>query len=437
MAASPTKRGLRVAPFLETAPIVLSVCIIALTQSQAFAQSKASEEASGLITTPEDAGEGDEPKRRLVSWNEYEGPYFTLRVGGGLLYDYADYIQDDESEEQLDLVPTVDLRDFRFLLKGRLKFLDRVSYTLGYMYDKSAEEWAFRQTGFLIDVPELMGNLFIGRTKEGFSTSKIMVGYQGWTNERATINDAFLPILADGLKWTGTIPSGKLVYNFGWFGDSLSQTESFNKNDMVVAARAVWLPLTGESDDVLHLAIEGRFGDANDGFLRYRSRPEVFQAQTFAIDTGSFPAQHSNILGLEAYYRPGPWVFGMEYFFNWVASDERSDPFFHGGEIFAAYTLTGEVKPYHLKGAYFERLSPDQSVFEGGIGAWEAVLRFSYSDLDDGIIQGGKFWRITPMMNWHLSDNVRLEFVYGYGMLDRFDLEGGTHFFQSRIQFQL
>ena len=39
---------------------------------------------------------------------------------------------------------------------------------------------------------------------------------------------------------------------------------------------------------------------------------------------------------------------------------------------------------------------------------------------------------MTPMMNWHMSDNVRLEFVYGYGKLDRFGIEGRTHFFQAR-----
>jgi len=38
------------------------------------------------------------------------------------------------------------------------------------------------------------------------------------------------------------------------------------------------------------------------------------------------------------------------------------------------------------------------------------------------------------MLNWHMSDNVRLEFVYGYGEPDRFGLNGGTQFFQARIQ---
>ena len=73
-------------------------------------------------------------------------------------------------------------------------------------------------------------------------------------------------------------------------------------------------------------------------------------------------------------------------------------------------------------------------MFEGGPGAWEAVLRLSYIDLDSGNLRGGRFWRVTPMVNWHLSDNVRLELAYGYGQLDRFDLKGGTQFFQSRIQ---
>jgi hypothetical protein len=40
-------------------------------------------------------------------------------------------------------------------------------------------------------------------------------------------------------------------------------------------------------------------------------------------------------------------------------------------------------------------------------------------------------------VNWHLSDNISLELVTGYGMLDRFQKRGALSFFQSRIQFQL
>jgi phosphate-selective porin OprO/OprP len=76
-------------------------------------------------------------------------------------------------------------------------------------------------------------------------------------------------------------------------------------------------------------------------------------------------------------------------------------------------------------------------VFEGGPGAWEAVLHLSFLDLDSGNFKGGKMWRLTPMVNWHLSDNIRWEFIYGYAELDRFDFDGHTQFLQSRLQLTL
>ena len=65
------------------------------------------------------------------------------------------------------------------------------------------------------------------------------------------------------------------------------------------------------------------------------------------------------------------------------------------------------------------------------------MTNFSYVDLDGGTRQGGKFWRLTPMVNWHFSDHVRLELAYGYGSLDRFGLVGKTQFFQTRLQLLL
>ncbi len=388
-----------------------------------------------------DAGEADSPgpRRQLVSWNEYKGPYFTARLGGGFLYDYVAYAQDRDSKEQMTLRPTGQLRDFRLLLKGRFPAVPRLSYTIGYMYDAAIESWRFRQTGLMIDVPELGGDLFIGRTKEGFSTNKAMVGYHGWANERSAANDAFLPILADGVKWTGVAAGGQFVYNLGWFKDTRSENESFNRNDKQFAVRGVWLPLgTGkESPRLLHLALEYRYGESDDGTFRFRSKPESFPAQSYAVDTGIFAAHNSNMYGVETYYRDGAWMLGMEYFFNDISAPAFRDPLFHGGEIFGAWLLTGETRPYSPRSALFQAVSPARPVFEGGPGAWELVLRYSYVDLNEPAIRGGRFRRITPMVNWHLSDNVRLEFVYGYGLLDRFGVQGSTHFFQTRLQLQM
>lgn len=387
-----------------------------------------------------DAAEADKNRQQKSSrstWNALDGPVFTMRLGGGFLVDAAGYAQDEASKRQMTLEAKPVLRDLRLLLSGKIKAVPGLTYSVGYMYDAAIDDWRFRQTGLMLEIPQLAGRVFFGRTKEGFSTNKLMVGYNGWTMERAAVNDAFLPILADGLRWTGSALGGAIVYNLGWFFDTRSQNEPFNKSDRQFAARIVGLPLANRSKAVLHIATEGRYAAADDGFLQFRSKPESFGAKSYAVDSGKLPATGNIINGFEVYYRPGSLMFGMEYFLNRVYSKDSGDPLFHGGEIFAAYLLTGEVRPYNARGAFFEGVSPARSVFNGGPGAVEVVLRYSYVDLDSRRVSGGTFWRLTPMVSWYWSDNVRLELAYGFSSLDRLEQTGTTHYFQSRLQLSL
>ena len=130
-------------------------------------------------------------------------------------------------------------------------------------------------------------------------------------------------------------------------------------------------------------------------------------------------------------------LVGSEYYWEKIHSPETGNPTFQGGDVSVVWNATGETRRYNTVGGYFKAVSPTQTVFEGGPGTLEMVLRLSYSDLDGGTVNGGKFWRITPMLNWHLSDEVRFEMAYGYGKTDRFDLTGAMHIFQTRLQFYL
>ena len=384
------------------------------------------------------AGESDaeEPRRRLIHWNEYDFGFTTFRFGGGFLVDVATFAQDEASREQIAMEPAFKIRDTRLLLRGRFKTRRPFTWQAGFMYDGPTDSWLVRQTGIMVAVPELWGHLFIGRAKEGISLNKVMTGYDGWSMERFTFTDAAVPLLADGVKWLGYLPNRHLLWNVGLFTDWLSEGQSFSSYDHQFTLRVAWVPLVSDSTGtLLHIGVNARTGQANEGELQLRSRPEAFIAPYF-IDTGKFPAKSSRLGGLEAFYRPGPWLFGTEYYLQRVDSPETGDPLFHGGDIFAAWLITGETRSYNTVGGYFRAVSPARTVFEGGPGAWEALLRFSYSDFDDGAVHGGTFWRITPMVNWHLSDNARFEFAYGYGKLDRFDASGATQFLQSRLQLQ-
>jgi phosphate-selective porin OprO/OprP len=384
-----------------------------------------------------EAGEDREPARQLVEWNHYEGPHFSIRLGGGVLFDYAAYKQDAGSREQFDLSPEGKVRDARVLLKGRLKFKRQVTWSTGLMYDGASEKWLVRETGIMVEVPELWGHIFVGRTKEGFSLNKVMVGYAGWTLERATISDATIPILADGIKWLGYLPKAHLLWNLGFYGDAVSEGQSFSTYGNQVAGRLAWVHLLSEdSPRLFHIGINSRFGKPKDDTLQLRSRPETNPAPYF-LDTGQFAATATTMTSFEAYYRPKSWLFGAEYFLQRADAPQSGNPLFHGGDAVATWLATGETRTYNTRGGFFNQVSPARTVFQGGPGAWELVARFSYSDLDDQAIHGGTFWRFTPMVNWYLSDHLRLETAYGYGSLNRFGVVGKTQFFQTRLQLQI
>ena len=386
-----------------------------------------------------EAGEAqEEPRRKLVHWNEYHGPYFTGRFGAGFLIEMVAYAQDKESKQQFALHPEGKLRDFRFILGGKLfpKLERSITWCAGIMYDGPNHAWLIRQTGVMIAVPELWGHLFIGRAKEGFSLNKVMVGYDGWTMERSTMNDATIPILADGVKWLGYSRKHGFLWNLGYFNDVFSKGQSFSSYSSQEVARLIWLPVhSDERRTLFHLGVNLRYGKPVDGKLRLKSRPEAFPAPYF-LDTGQFKADATRMAGYEVYYRKGPWLLGSEYWFQKVSSPSEHDPFFHGGEVVATWLITGETRTYNTVGGFFRAVSPARPVFQGGPGAWELVFRVSNIDLDSRNLRGGRFQRLTPMVNWYLSDNVRLEIAYGYGRLERFDVTGHTQFFQSRLQLQ-
>ena len=424
----------------QAAGALLTLIVFMAAPRMTVAQASPPPPPPSAIDDTMEAGEAEvqAPARKLVKWNEYEGRLFTIRVGALAMYEYADFAQDDNSRQQFDLAPEAKFRDARFLLTGRLKFFKRpVTWTSGVMYDGPSDSFLVRETGIMVAVPEILGHVFIGRTKEGFSLNKVMSGAAGWTMERAPISDATLPILADGIKWLGYSPKAHLLWNLGYYVDWLSEGQSFSTYEHQAVGRLAWVPIVEDTGGkLLHIGVSGRLGKVKDGSIKMRSRPEAFPAEYF-VDTGDFAATGTKMLQVEAYYRPGPLLFGTEYFWQKADAPTDGNPMFHGGDVVFTWQVTGETRRYNTRGGFFGYVSPKRTVFHGGPGAWEVVTRFSYIDLDGGTRQGGKFWRFTPMVNWHLSDHVRLELVYGYGSLDRFGLVGKTQFFQTRLQLLL
>jgi phosphate-selective porin OprO/OprP len=386
------------------------------------------------------AGESDwEPERRaLLKRLEMNLGFTTLHIGGGVLVDYAMYQQDSASRVQFPDLPSIGkFRDGRILFGGKFKTERAFTWQVGVMYDVPTSKWLVRQSGFMVAVPEIWSHFFIGRAKEGFSLNKVMTGYDGWTMERLPFTDATVPLLADGIKWLGYIPDKHIFWNLGGFTDWLSAGQTFSTYNHQFVARVGWDPMEADTvGTLLHLAANYRIGSVHGDSLLLRSRPEAFTAPYF-ITTGRFPASSAWEAGPEAYFRTGPLLVGTEYYWLKARSPETRNPWFYGGQFVLTWVTTGETRAYNPVGSYFISVRPEKTVIQGGPGAWETVLSVTYSNLTNSTVQGGIFWRFTPMINWYLTDNLRLEFAYGYGSLQQPGLLGRTMFFQSRIQFEL
>src|SRR5689334_6649022 len=146
--------------------------------------------------------------------NDFDGSISTFRIGVGFIYDFTTYAQSEVFKEQMNtagivLDPRSKTRDFRILGSGVLKTKRNISWKFAYMWDGDKNTWMVRETGINFGVPELKGNIFVGRTKEGFSMVKVMNGHSPWGYERQMALDV-IPILADGIKYMGYYPKSRI-----------------------------------------------------------------------------------------------------------------------------------------------------------------------------------------------------------------------------------
>lgn len=382
-----------------------------------------------------------EKKKFPKNINLFNGRFSSLRIGIGFLPEYAAFKLDATAQRQMDSAGlTVQdqwkVRDFRIFASGQLTTKRILSWKIGLMYDGANREWLVRESGLTIGLPEISGHIFIGRTKEGYSLNKVMNGYAGWTMERQMALDV-IPILADGIKYIGFWEKKRIVWNLGVYNDVFSHTQGFSTYSWQAAGRLGYLPIMDKAQKrQLHIGINYRYGQPEDGKMRLRSRPEANPAP-YMIDTDVFDSKQSNHFGTEMYYSHGPLMIGSEYHWHKFEAGPKGNPTFHGGDVAVSYILTGGSRPYTTTSGVYSFVPVKRSIFKKGLGEIELILRYSSLDLNSGPIQGGSFRRITPMVNWYLTKNARLELAYGYGQLNRFAMKGHLQFYQARMQFAI
>lgn len=207
----------------------------------------------------------------------------------------------------------------------------------------------------------------------------------------------------------------------GLHNDATTSKSSDDEAKSIIG-RMTYLPWLSEQN-LFHVGISGgrRIPDSSTDAVDFDATAENALQRRQSVETGTIAGiDHVDVLGMEAAFVSGPFSLQGEYFITAVDREQAQDLHFTGWYGQASWLLTGESRPYKKSSGSFGRIKPFHpfNLKENTWGAWELAARYSYLDLNDHDVQGGKLEDITIGVNWYLHDHIRLMANYIFANSD-------------------
>ncbi len=194
--------------------------------------------------------------------------------------------------------------------------------------------------------------------------------------------------------------------------------------------RFTWLPwYEDDGSRLLHLGVGGTHRHLNNNEIDLRGRPTVRTmpgvlepplAETGTILGSTLDGVDGELAGVW-----GPWTLQSEYYGAFIHDAfypnqappvglPRGTLFYQGAYVALLYFLTGEHQIYDRDNALFGRVIPlrNFSFGDGGWGAWQVGLRYSYLDLQNKGINGATLHDIDLGVNWFLNPNLSVQWNF-------------------------
>jgi phosphate-selective porin OprO/OprP len=307
----------------------------------------------------------------------------------------------------------VELRRARLKLAGDaiLGVAFKYKVDLGYVPNE------FTLNDFYLALPDLgaAGSLQIGKYQPAMGLQLLTSSWNIALMEPAAPLQAIAPASSPGLQIGRPFSDERATWTFGAYasGGGDSEYGSAGKNLGSLVGRLTWLARDDGPERLLHLGLSANLQLSDNGQIRMRSRPESYIAP-YVIDTGTLDADKAAAFAAEIAWLDGAFSAQGELIHSAVSQRDAGPLDFGGFYAQAAWVLTGESRPYDRRTGTFGRLQPLRDFAfgpEGGWGALEAALRYSYTDLDSGSVNGGRLsllmaglsWFLRPQLTWRLN----------------------------------
>lgn len=322
-----------------------------------------------------------------------DDPETFVRVGGRLHLDAAVF-DDDVTPLENDIVA----RRARVSLRARY-----------------ANDWRLAAD---YDFGELDGFRILTLSYAGFDNTRITIGNQVAPfslDERTSSNNitfierSLANALSPGLLVGASVSTRgeNWTLTAGVFGDEINDRQRRKGDGRSLAGRATWTPLRSKKGHLLHLGTSLEYRDLTDNEVRFRTRPESFVTPEKLISTGTIRnADDLRNTSVELAWRYRRWSAQGEYARTRVRRQSEPGIAVDAGYAAISYFLTEHRRRYSSGSGAFG------AVNRGARNAWEIAARYSFADLNDKDIDGGREENLTLGLNWYINRNYRLMFNY-------------------------
>lgn len=380
-----------------------------------------------------------EDLKKLVESDEEKkegGGKPTVNLTIELQADSAWFRQDEDNITAVGEIPDGSFfRRSRFGIFGKL--YDAIEYRTEWDFAGDARPRFLDNWVALTDVPYI-NNIIVGHYFEPFSLERYTPNRFITFTERS-LTDTFAPARNMGAMVYGNLFDERMTWAGGIFrtsSDDYGDSVTFG-DDFALTLHSTFLAWFEEDDEftrrLLHLGASGSVRHPGSRQTRFANRPSVRMREQgvggvpLFVDTGDIlDVKNYYLYGLEAAWVHGPWSLQGEWIGSTVERRTTDNPRFESAYIYGTWFLTGESRSYsptsilgRFREGIFQRVDPRTNVFDRtqgggwtGCGAWELAVRWSFIDLNDAGIEGGRIEEMTYGVNWYLNRYTKVMFNY-------------------------
>ncbi len=364
-----------------------------------------------------------------------------LQVKGRIFADYAHFDQSNNHKSIYeDFENGSEFRRARIVLRGEAFYV--VDYKLELDFANTANvvtDVDFGGGGVAVETPlssvsfkdayvgiselPILGHVRLGHFKEPFGLEFLTSSKYITLMERSLGGDAFIPGRSMGIMAYDWSQSERLTWAIGAFRTEMPSDPPLRKDDSggtSVTMRMSGLPWYDEATEgrgLFHLGMAYSFRQVDNEMARFRSSPEANLAPEIVDTDDIMGVENFQLLGAEAAMVYGPFSWQSEFYGAFVHRPLMQQINYRGFYMQLSYFLTGEHRRYNRHAGDFDRIKPFENFFrvrdedgcvQTGKGAWELAYRYSYIDLNDAGLLGGRAGNHTFGLNWYLNPYTRL-----------------------------